>query len=340
MSYESFSKLPNKTRVRDVMDLIELLGFQRILRSRFRDKEELAQYHWFDEADYHSYSGVFLSLTRESDGQVIVYTRTVASRSYFDLTQQNHVIRILKRHFGGTFETDIGKGRYFPIEGSPPNPAQAGCHLAFQRFGGNLIKADIYLISRRFPQEQWKNSGKFEPMDRMNPRLLSNNLLLPYLISIMEDYFKSTFIALLTYSDRKESFLKGTRLSYDHLLKVSSGDSSVEEAIAESLPFQKISAICQHFKGIEPDLDLAGALRKPYHKRKKSLFESLEELVLRRHGFIHKGNMDTSFDDVDIKLSLNDLEVSIIRCYQRITDYYEWEFDQCWGRSRKLTITE
>ena len=98
--------------------------------------------------------------------------------------------------------------------------AQAGCHLAFQRFGEGLIKADIYLTSREFPQEHWKHTGKIEFLDQMNPRLLSNNLLLPYLVSVLEDYFKSTFVVLLQYSDRKESFLRGARLSSDHFLRI------------------------------------------------------------------------------------------------------------------------
>ncbi len=335
MSYESINKLPTKTKIIDIMELIRLLGFKRVLKPRFRAKGELAQYYWFEETDYRSYSGVDLSLGKDSDGQLIVYTRTIASRSYYDLMQQNHTIRTIKRHFDGTFETDLGRGRYFPKEGNPPKPAQAGCHLAFQRFGQSLIKADIYLESRNFPQKHWKNIGTFEFMDQMNPRILSNNLLLPYMVSIIEDYFKSSFIALLKYSYRKESFLKGIRLSSEQLLKIASGDSSIEEAIAETLPFQKISAVCQHFKVLEPDLDLSGALRKPYRRRKKSLFETLEQLVLQRHAFIHKGVLETSFDDTDVKRALNDLEDSVIRCYRRLTEYYGWEFDKCWSRGKR-----
>jgi hypothetical protein len=190
-------------------------------------------------------------------------------------------------------------------------------------------------MNRDFPQEHLKHTGKLEFLDQMNPRLLSNNLLLPYLVSVLEDYFKSTFVALLQFSDRKEVFLRGARLSAEHLLKISSREFSVEAAIAETLPFQRLSAICQHFKSLEPNLDLAGALRKPYRRRKKSLLETLEEMVLRRHAFIHQGKLDTSFDDADIKRTLDDLEESVIRCYRRITDYYRWEFDQGWGRGRR-----
>jgi hypothetical protein len=340
MSYESFNKLSHTTRVEDVLEFLELLRFRRLLRPYLRLEDEIAQHYWFEETDYRSYAGIELFVYRDKEGQLVVYTRTVASRSYYDLEQQNRTIRSLKRRFAGTFETDIGKGRYFPLEGGPPTPAQAGCHLAFQRFGEGIIKADIYLMSREFPPEPWKYIGKFEFLDQMNPLLLSNNLLLPYLVSVLEDYFKSTFVALLWYSDRKESFLRGARLSSEHLLKISSGESSIESAIAETLPFQRLSAICQHFKSLEPDLDLAGALRKPYRRRKKSLFETLEEMVLQRHAFIHQGKLDTSFDNTKIERALNDLEESVVRCYRRITDYYRWEFDQGWGRGRRPKARE
>jgi hypothetical protein len=335
MSYESVTKLPHTSRVQDVQEFLKLLGFRRLLRPSFRIEGEIAQYYWFEETDYRSYAGVALSIYMDKDGQLAVYTRTVESRSYYDLEQQNRTIRSLKRRFGGTFETDFGKGRYFPPYGNPPTPPQAGCHLAFQRFGEGLIRADIYLMNREFPQEHWKHTGQIEFLDQMNPRLLSNNLLLPYLVAVLEDYFKSTFVALLQYSDRKESFLRGGRLSSEHLLRISSGESSVEAAVAEVLPFQRISAICQHFKSLDPNLDLAGTLRKPYRRRKKSLFETLEELVLRRHAFIHQGRLDTSFDDADVKRTLDDLEESLVRCYRRITDYYGWEFDQGWGRGKR-----
>ena len=168
----------------------------------------------------------------------------------------------------------------------------------------------------------------------MNPRLLSNNLLLPYLVSTMEDYFKSTFISLLRYSKKKDSFLKNVRLSSNHLVKISNGDLTVEEAVTENLPFQRISAISQHFRTIDPKIDIAGILRKPYRRRKKKLFDEIEEFVEKRHAFIHWGEMDTQFSDKSLKKLMKDLETSIIRCYKFITSHYGWGFDQGWYRGK------
>ena len=102
-------------------------------------------------------------------------------------------------------------------------PWSLDVELAFQRFEMAMSLAELYLSSRRFPE----NFRKF-PFDDFlaahSPWVLSNNLLLPYLVSVLEDYFKSTFVALLKYSDRKEKILKSARLEADQLLRLSEGD--------------------------------------------------------------------------------------------------------------------
>jgi len=333
MSYESENTLPKGTSLKDVMELVKSLDYTRIYRPKVKEDNEIAQFYWYERKDYQSWFGVELIIIRQKEN-LVVYTRTPISRSFWDLEKQNTTIRLLRKRFGGHFHTSEGKNRYFHPEGKPPSPQQSGCHLAFQRFGSNLIKADVYLMNRKFPNKQWDKTGVFEFIDQINPRLLSNNLLLPYLVSTMEDYFKSTFISLIRYSKKKELFLKNSRLSSNLLVRISNGDLSVEEAVAETLPFQGISAISQHFMTLDPKIDIAGALRKPYRRRKKKLFEEIDELVEKRHAFIHWGEMDTQFLDKSLKKSMKDLEDSIIRSYKLITSHYGWEFDQGWSRGK------
>ena len=98
MSYESVTKLPHTSRVQDVQEFLKLLGFRLLIRPSFRVEGEIAQYYWFEEIAYRSYAGVALSIYMDKDGQLAVYTRTVESRSYYDLEQQNRTIRSLKTH--------------------------------------------------------------------------------------------------------------------------------------------------------------------------------------------------------------------------------------------------
>lgn len=240
MSYESESILPETATLKEVIPFVEMLGYRREgrLPAEFTaDFIHLYSYVYFDHADYHSFSGVELTITQKERESLRIYTRSTIGRSYYDLEQQNKTIRYIQQYFGGSFTTDEGKGRYQRPQAGPPSPAQAGCDLAFQRFGHNLVRADLYLAARAFGQPWDCLKEKWSFGIDINPRLLSNNMLLPYLFFVMEDYIKSTYIALLRYSDRKETILKGGRLSAEHLARISSGEMTVEEAFAEMLPF-------------------------------------------------------------------------------------------------------
>lgn len=332
MSYLSENTLPKGTSLKDVIELLESLGYIKIYCPKIKATNEIARFDWYERKNYQSWRGVQLSISQKKDS-LIIDTQTLGGRSYCDLEKQNTTIRLLRKRFGGYFHTDEGKNRYFHPEGKPPSPQQSGCHIAFQRFSSNLIHADIYLMDRKFPN-RWDNTGIIDLLDQMNPRLLSNNLLVPYLVTCMEDYFKSTFIALLSYSKKKELFLKNIRLSNNHLVRISNGDLSVEEAVAETLPFQRISAISRHFKALDSKIDIVGTLRKPYRRRKKKLLDEIEEFVDKRHAFIHLGRMDTKLSDKVLKKSMKDLEDSVVRCYKLITSHYGWEFDQGWFRGK------
>jgi hypothetical protein len=102
----------------------------------------------------------------------------------------------------------------------------------------NRYKAKIYHEARDFPHHpphKWKG---IEFLQELDPRTLANHMLVPSLVAAIEEYFKSTFIALLRYSPRKEAFLKGARLQGEQLLAISDGKATAEEQISETLPFQ------------------------------------------------------------------------------------------------------
>jgi hypothetical protein len=327
MSYGTTNYLPASTPFGRVLTVVELLGYSKVSRSRTS-----AEYFWYDDKDYHSYTGVPLSV-RTARSYVIVETTTPVARSYFDLAHQNRTVRELKRLFGGSFSTDEGRGRYGHPSEPPPIPSQAGCHLAFQRFGGNLIRADLYLMHRPKLEKPWSEVGVLPFLDEMNPRVVSNNLLLPYLVATLEDYFKSTFVALLKYSEKKSKFLRSSRINSDHLAAIASGVRTVEESIAEILPFQKLDAILEHFHNLDSKLDLSGELRRPVKGRKLTLLDSLEGLVFLRHRFIHQAQVAIGFTDKLLARSINDLDLAVVRCYKRITKHYGWSFEQGWGRT-------
>jgi hypothetical protein len=330
MSYSSENTLPIGTAIKDVRELISLLGYRETGTLSDPEYGRFEEYWFFDETDYRSWSGVELSISPRADRSIIVSTRSPLGRSYYDLVLQNKTISLIRRGFGGTFITDEGTGRYLRPGAPAPPPAASGSFLAFSRFGGNLTKAMMYIDARSFPKQPWDKNFKLGFLLEIDPRTLSNNLLVPFLVASLEDYFKSTFIALLRYSPKRETFFKSIRLSGEYLLAIADGAVSVEGATAEILPFQRISAICRHFDALDPKLDLAGALRKPYHRRAESLFDEIERLVLSRHDFIHRAALDLTLTDERIKDLIYDLEAAVIRCYCRITRHYGWFFERTW----------
>jgi hypothetical protein len=166
---------------------------------------------------------------------------------------------------------------------------------------------------------------RLEILDEMNPRIFSNNLLLPYLVAIWEEYYKSSFVVLLKYSGHRESSLKKAKLSHAQLEEIAAGKQGVEQALAESLSFQRPSKVSDNFKMVNPKLDIAGSLRKPYRRRKTSLYESIERCVKIRNEFVHTGYMDTTMSDKIIQKFIKDFEVAVDRSYDLFGKHFDFQ---------------
>jgi hypothetical protein len=327
VSYESTSTLSEGTSLPAVREQVEKLGYQKSKPSPFFSPEGSLAYSWFEAKDFRSFTGVYMHVS-EQGGRISIYTRTNLGRSYYDCQHQNLTIKMLRQRFGGTFVTDFGAGHYFRPESGPEEPDQAGCHLAFQRFGRGILRADWYLTTRSFPGASQRELYRFIP--DQDPRVLSCHLLLPYLVSVLEDNTRSTFVALLRYSAVKEAVLKGARLSAKQLMDISEGLLSVEEAFAQNLSFQNVLSASENLKLVDRRLDFAGQLRKPYRRRKINLLESLDDMVKRRHAFAHGPELRLDLDEKMTWKFVDDLEISVERFYRHLTSLHGWAFDKGW----------
>ena len=112
------------------------------------------------------------------------------------------------------------------------------------------------------------NASGMEFLDEMNPRLLSNNLLVPYMIAVWEEFFRATFTACLKYSDQREAALKRARLTHTDLERIVIGSVQIEQSVAEVFSFQRPSVITRNFKLLDPKLDLAAPMRNLFDAEK------------------------------------------------------------------------
>lgn len=329
MSYTSISKLENGTSLRDVQQILEFLNYEHEESRKEKDGSKIKTFYWFESKNYKSWTGVILYLI-ESNGEISVSTKTSNTRSYYDLEHQNKTIRLLRKYFKGDFTTDYGKGRYLNTKPHLFAFPESGCHQAFSNFGTNLFRAHNYLNNRNFGNYNVDLSG-IDWLDRLNPSILSNTLVLPFLCSIAEDFWKSLYIVLLKYSDKKESILKSNRISPERLTRVSNQTLTIEEAFAESIPFGRISMVCKHFNTLDKNLHFARELRKPYRRRKKSLYDSLEEMTEIRNKLIHRASTPILIEDKYLKDLFNIIHDSVERCYTHLIETKEWSYYKTWN---------
>lgn len=195
--------------------------------------------------------------------------------------------------------------------------------MARWRLHNALGRARIYLMTRKLEGD----IARKEPtgvvyIDRMNPRLLSNNLLIPYVIAVWEDYFRSTFAASLKYTRGREAVLKNARLSHSQLEQIAAAEKPVEQAISECFSFQRPSLIGENFRLLNGQLDIGGALRRPFKRRKTTLFDSIGALVEARNAFVHAGEMNLSLYDKSLDRTLTDIVEAVNRAYAEIGSHF------------------
>jgi hypothetical protein len=324
MSYESENELPAQTSIARLKEVVELLGYRAVTSwVKSSEIEQLGCYYWSDTTEYKSWTGVELNIYRFEE-KLTLHTRTRISRSYWDLTHQNKTIKLIRDLFGGTFRTDEGIGRYLRPDSPPPSPLSSGCYLARWRLHDSLMRAHLYLKSRKLEGDAARDSP--HPLlflDEKNPRLLSNNLLIPFIIAVWEEYYRATFTAVLRSADKREVVLKRSRLNHTLLEKIAV-EKQIERAIAECFSFQRPSMIAENFKLIDPRLDLASPMRKPYRRRRFSLYDSIETLVEGRNAFVHSGEMDMSMFDKRLKIVLSDIVAAVDRSYEYIGAHFKF----------------
>lgn len=324
MSYGSESTFPSSTKLTHLLELIELLGYKKWEGIR-KASDQIGLYYWYDQTEYRSWSAIQLSIYRR-DGVITVHTRTNAARSHWDLLHQNKTLRTLRDLCGGAFSTDAGRNRFWHNTGPSPSPVCSGCFLARSRFGSSLDKIRIYRMSRKLNG----NLARTEPsgidyLDQMNPLLLSNNLNIPFLIAIWEEYFRAVFTAALKYSDKREAALKKAKLLHTQLELIATERQQLERSVAESFNFQRPSSISENFKMLDSKLDLGAVFRKPYKSRKVSLYDSIERLVESRNAFVHSGEINREMYDTKLNRVIEDIAHAVDRSYTAIGAHFGFE---------------
>lgn len=277
-----------------------------------------------NDDEYKLFTGVYVWLCEENEQERIYRVRAPIFAMGYDLQKMNETLRSLKLYCDASFESDYGKNRYFP-ENNFIKYAESGCYFAVERLFNNFSILSMALS--RYPDDIEGDKAMYEMYGRPTPSTFNANVYSTYLCSLIEEYFRSTYIALLKFSSRKDKILNVKFSPYD-LIDISNGKKTVEEVFASTLSFQNIKKICANFRNLDNGLDIGIALKRPYHKRKKNLYEQVNEILERRHGLIHHLELDGDYSTENLQKDIEDITAAIKRVYKYLCEYYNWEVQE------------
>ncbi|MDO3547175.1 hypothetical protein [Ralstonia pseudosolanacearum] len=344
MSYSTENILPSGVTVAQVVAFAKLLGYTSGGNLAEPGHPKITYLGYFEEKDYRSWVPVELSVSIH-DGAVHAATRTRIGRSHYDFKFQTKTAREIRRRFGGKLVED---GPEWFTPGPAFSPAASGCHLAIGRLDWHLGRIRIFRSKGPLPPTLNNQAAieKLVPFLReINPEVFLGNLLVPYVVSVVESYLKDSYIALLRYSPRKAAVLKGTRLSGEQLAAISDERLTVEEAVAETMSFQRLSAVGKNFQDLDSKLDFLGVLRKPYRRRKRTLLDDIDGLITKRHDLIHRMTLDVDMDASTVDGIVDDVHAAMNRIHKHLTKHYGWPYEHTssWpegGRRKRRSGTE
>ncbi|MBW7676170.1 hypothetical protein [Chryseobacterium chendengshani] len=308
MGCDNTNYLPITTNIKDLQEFITLLGYE---------KHSKDYYFQYDKNTKEQITGISLTIKKEEYLQV--HTRTTIWRSIKDHEIHNWTIKQLRKRFGGFFISDEGKSKYLWFGGTERRKDEAGCDLAFYDFKNNIatIHGFLQIVERN------KEDYPIHDITRYyNPLISSLNIGLPFLISILEQYLRDTYISLLKYSSKKKEIFKKSNIQTEELFDVTENKISIEEVIARFKSFQNLDLITKNFKEIDIQINFTDTLKRKNPKLK--YYEKLESIITKRHFLIHRFEMDYYYTTEQFKKDLKLIEKIVTIFYDRIIEVKSW----------------
>ncbi len=331
MGCDCTNHFPEGTKEPDVDEFLLLLGFKRGKRGPFSRMMGRPYYYDRDD-DYRHITGLYIELYREKEDptQLKLWTRTTIWRSKFDSDLHNNTVRQLKKRFGGYFVSDAGRNRYFTFDGPIREKAEAGAYKAFSYFDSNIKRARHVIGFANLLDDKLYKIQSVDFMDAHNPRIVTSNIVVPFLVSAVEDYFRSLYIALLRYSENRDRIVQAARLQGSELTAIDRGELTVPEAVAKWMSFQDMQKISSAYKEVDAKSDVHGWLRRPYGRRKQTFWEHLNRLISQRHDLIHRAEIATDYTPQQLARDLDLTWKALWRVYQELIKVRKWQGVERW----------
>lgn len=315
MGHDSENIFP-KVSLQKIEEFLALIGAK---------KSAPNYYYYFQDEDYRNYQVIGITIDNAYPKVSKIYTRTTVFCSEWDIEAQNKIIRSLKERFGGNFSTNQGKNRYFRLNGENREKDEAGCYLAYESFLQILHSLDYYtyLLQEGLADKVLVNKFAIEQLGRHHPLAISAAMAIPFLISILERYFRDTYIALLRYRADERAFRK-TSIHKSLNRQIAIKEISAYEAIAQGISFQNMNSITTAFADIDSRLNMRVILKEKYKKSLVSHFDYLQDLLNHRHQVIHHAALKPGYLISDLKADSKRVALAVKKLYFHLIKLYGW----------------
>lgn len=315
MGYDVYIELNKKSDKNNVIVILEMLNYKKIKKD---------YYYFINDEDYKSLYGNSCEFYTDKD-KLCMHLRTPIWASNYDLYYMNETVKTIKKFINIRFETDEGKNKYFRYDRIIVK-GEAGVYKVFFDIENDFERMKLYTQIMK-DSNVIKNNKDLKKIHYEIDYIesLFSTMGLPYLCSVIENYFRNIFIVLFKYSENKEKVLKNIKSNLYDIEKVCEKEISMEEAVARTMSFQNIGKIINNFLLIDSNLDIKSCLWKPYKRRKESLYETLNRVLEQRHSFIHSKFVAYKYELENFEKDIELVEEALRRVYKCIVQYYKWE---------------
>ena len=326
MGYDGTNFIPKGTPRKDVEQFMVYLGYEKLEKDKLTGRRS-TPFSYYRDKDYRHITGVYSEVYADGHGGIGVWTRTTIWRSETDKDIQNHTIKELRKRFGGHFATDYGKNRYFRDNAPYIEKAEGGCYEAYSRFRGNLVRMRVFMMNQPFGEDHGPPITEIDFMDSMNPKIIATNLVVSFLVSIIEDYLRSSYVALLKYSDRREQIFGNARVGSSELLGISADDLTVEEAVSRRRSFQDLKKAQAALREVDANIDIHGSLARPIEDQDERPYDAISRLIQHRHDLIHSASLNHAYYPDIARRDVETVATGIQRVYADLRKLYGWQED-------------
>jgi hypothetical protein len=316
-----------ETKRADLEEFLVILGYTKFHAPQHLKENKATYFHFFSKTPYESLQGVTFKVMIDDSQKLIACGRNNVLRSKHDNFFHNYSLKHLRKRFGGYFYSDYGKNRYFPFGGIDRKQADSGCYIAVRSAINRLHK----ISSVNMELNNWKTplkKGDMSWINQYHPEVILGNLAIAHILSTLETYFKNTYIALLTYSEKKTEIIKLQNIRADDIISLVNKTIDFEEAYANSLNFQNAKLICQNFDRLDQNLCIRQALNKNHGRNKETFFGFIERVSEQRHSYLHHGEELWEYDMKSFAKDTSFCEFLIKDIYKNITERMGWHYEK------------